>query len=57
MKTYRIAVIPGDGIGNEVVPQGIRVLEIAAKKAGIKLRWDQFPWSCGYFKEIGPIEA
>lgn len=53
MKTYRIAVIPGDGIGNEVVPQGIRVLEIAAKKAGIKLRWDQFPWSCGYFKETG----
>jgi len=53
MKTYRIAVIPGDGIGNEVVPQGIRVLEIAAKKAGIKLRWDQFPWSCEYFKETG----
>jgi tartrate dehydrogenase/decarboxylase/D-malate dehydrogenase len=53
MKTYRIAVIPGDGIGNEVVPQGIRVLEIAAKKAGIKFRWDQFPWSCEYFKETG----
>ena len=46
-------MIPGDGIGNEVVPQGIRVLEIAAKKAGIKLRWDQFPWSCEYFKETG----
>ena len=32
---YRIAVIPGDGIGKEVVPEGLRVLEVAAKKHGV----------------------
>ena len=34
-KQYRIAVIPGDGIGKEVVPEGLRVLEAAAKKHGV----------------------
>ena len=37
-KQYRIAVIPGDGIGKEVMPEGLRVLEAAAKKFGIELR-------------------
>ena len=36
-KQYRIAVIPGDGIGKEVVPEGVRVLEVAAKKFGFEL--------------------
>jgi tartrate dehydrogenase/decarboxylase/D-malate dehydrogenase len=34
-KPYRIAVIPGDGIGKEVVPEGLRVMEAAAKKHGV----------------------
>ena len=34
-KQYRIAVIPGDGIGKEVVPEGLRVIETAAKKHGV----------------------
>ncbi len=50
---YRIAVIPGDGIGNEVVPEGIRVLEAAGRRYGIDLVWDQFPWSCGYYQKHG----
>ena len=37
-RVYRIAVIPGDGIGKEVVPEGVRVLEAAAKKFGFELR-------------------
>ena len=37
MSTHRIAVIPGDGIGNEVVPEGLRVLEAAADRFGIGL--------------------
>ena len=37
-RVYRIAVIPGDGIGKEVVPEGMRVLEVAAKKFGFELR-------------------
>jgi tartrate dehydrogenase/decarboxylase / D-malate dehydrogenase len=53
MKTYRIAAIPGDGIGREVVPEGIRVIDAAARKGGIQFKWEQFPWSCGYYKETG----
>ena len=37
-RTYDIAVIPGDGIGKEVVPEGVRVLEAAAKKFGFELQ-------------------
>jgi len=46
MKTYRIAAIPGDGIGKEVVPEGIRVLEAAGRKFGLAFKWDEYPWSC-----------
>jgi len=53
MKTYRIATIPGDGIGTEVVPQGILVLDAAAKKHGFRLDWELFPWSCAYFSATG----
>ncbi|MDB6114586.1 MAG: tartrate dehydrogenase, partial [Lacunisphaera sp.] len=53
MRTYRIATIPGDGIGNEVVPAGIAVLEAASRKFGFRLAWDQFPWSCQYYHETG----
>ena len=53
MKTYRIAAIPGDGIGKEVLPEGIRVMEAAGKKFGITFQWDHFPWSCEYYKETG----
>lgn len=53
MKSHRIAVIPGDGIGKEVVPEGIRVMEAAGKKFGIGFKWDRFPWSCEYYGEHG----
>ena len=45
-KTYRIALIPGDGIGHEVVPEGQRVLEAAARRFGFSLAWTDFDWSC-----------
>jgi tartrate dehydrogenase/decarboxylase/D-malate dehydrogenase len=48
---YRIAVVPGDGIGREVVPEGKRVLEVAAKRFGFDLQWDQFDWSCEYYAQ------
>src|SRR5476651_2429133 len=41
-KQYRIAVIPGDGIGKEVVPEGLRVLDAVASKFGIALKFDHF---------------
>jgi tartrate dehydrogenase/decarboxylase / D-malate dehydrogenase len=50
MREYRIAVIPGDGIGKEVVPEGIRVLEAAGSKYDIRFRWDELPWSEHYTK-------
>ena len=53
MKTYRIATIPGDGIGNEVVPEGMRVLEAAGRKFGIGFTWDEKPWSCEYYAKHG----
>ncbi len=53
MRTHRIATIPGDGIGKEVVPEGIRVLDAAARKHGFGLAWDHLPWSCEYYRETG----
>ncbi len=53
MKTYRIAVIPGDGIGKEVVPEGLRVLEAAAGRCGVAFDWDHFDWSCDYYLRHG----
>jgi tartrate dehydrogenase/decarboxylase/D-malate dehydrogenase len=53
MRDLKIAVIPGDGIGKEVVPEGIRVLEAAAAKHDLRFKWDEFPWSCEYFLEHG----
>ena len=55
MKRYKIAVSPGDGIGNEVVPEGIRVLEAAGRKFGVEFQWDQLPWSCEYYKKHGEM--
>ena len=50
---YRIAVIPGDGIGKEVVPEGIRVLEAAGRRFGIDFDWTEFDWSCETFAKTG----
>jgi len=44
-KRYRLAVIPGDGIGKETTPEGVRVLEAAAKKFGFELQLDHFDFS------------
>ena len=44
-RVYNIAVIPGDGIGKEVVPEGVRALEAAAKKFGFELRQDHFDFA------------
>ena len=46
---HRIAVIPGDGIGKEVVPEGIRVLEAVGKRFSIQFKWEFFPWGCEYY--------
>ncbi len=53
MRTFSIAVIAGDGIGKEVVPEGIRVLEAAGAKFGFKLDWKEFDWSCERYLHTG----
>src|SRR6266705_2982213 len=54
-KRYRIAVIPGDGIGKEVVPEGLRALETAGRRFGIAFDWDELPWSCDYYASHGRL--
>jgi tartrate dehydrogenase/decarboxylase/D-malate dehydrogenase len=50
---YRIATIPGDGIGKEVIPAGQRAVEAAAKRHGFDVTWDEFDWSCERYVETG----
>ena len=52
-KQYKIAVIAGDGIGREVVPQGIRVLESAGRRFGFGFAWSEFDWSCDTYLATG----
>jgi tartrate dehydrogenase/decarboxylase/D-malate dehydrogenase len=51
--TLSIAVIPGDGIGREVIPAGLAVVQAAASKSGVTLETVEFPWSCAYYREHG----
>ena len=53
MTKYSISVIPGDGIGKEVVPQGIAVLEAVGAKHGIAFDWRHFDWSCETYQATG----
>ncbi len=50
---HRIAVIAGDGIGKEVVPEGMRVLEAAGRRFGFELEWEAFDWSCEVYTRTG----
>ena len=53
MGKHRIAVMPGDGIGKEVVPEGVRVLEAVAGKFNIEFAFTEFDWSCDYYAKHG----
>jgi tartrate dehydrogenase/decarboxylase/D-malate dehydrogenase len=55
MKTFNIAVIAGDGIGKEVVPEGIRVLEAAGQRFGFRLQFQAFDWSCETYVQTGKM--
>ena len=55
MPSYKIACIPGDGIGKEVVPEGIRVVDAAAAKHGVSLTWTHFDWSCETYINTGQM--
>ena len=56
MTTHRIAVIAGDGIGTEVMPEGLRALDAAARRFGISLQVDEFDFAnCAYFARHGEM--
>jgi tartrate dehydrogenase/decarboxylase/D-malate dehydrogenase len=51
---YQIAVIPGDGIGNEVMPEGLKVLDTVARKTGrFHLHYTHLPWGSAYYQQTG----
>jgi tartrate dehydrogenase/decarboxylase / D-malate dehydrogenase len=50
---YAIALIPGDGIGQEVIPEGVRVLTALATQHGFGLKLESFPWSCELYTKRG----
>jgi tartrate dehydrogenase/decarboxylase / D-malate dehydrogenase len=53
MKTYRIAVIPGDGIGQEVIPPALKLLEACGPRFGLTFQWTHFDWSADYYFRHG----
>ena len=56
MKEYKIAAIAGDGIGKEVVPEGLKVLKEVSKQHQFKLQFDEFNFSsCEYYKKNGKM--
>ncbi len=52
-KNYKVAVIAGDGIGKEVVPEGIKAMEAAARRFGFSFEWKEFDWSCETYAQTG----
>ena len=58
MSIYRIAVIPGDGIGPEVIAEGIKVLDaVAVLDGSFRFEWTYFPWGCEYYLKHGRMMA
>ena len=53
MASYKIALIPGDGIGKEVLPEAVNVLEKVGGKFGISFEWEEFDWSCETYARTG----
>jgi tartrate dehydrogenase/decarboxylase/D-malate dehydrogenase len=55
-KTHQIAVIPGDGIGKEVMPEALRVLDVVARRFGVSLQLNSIDWaSCDYYQANGQM--
>jgi tartrate dehydrogenase/decarboxylase/D-malate dehydrogenase len=54
-RTHRIAVVPGDGIGKETVPEALKVLDVASRKFGFGLELAHYDWSCETYKATGSM--
>ncbi len=55
MNELNIAVIQGDGIGKEVIPEGIKILESISSRFNISFSWDEFDWSCEHYARSGKM--
>lgn len=55
MMDYRIAVIPGDGVGPEVATEAVQTVEVAARVYGFGVEVDDFDWSCDRYLEVGAM--
>jgi len=55
MNTYNIGVIPGDGIGKEVIPEGIKILETVSSFYDVSFHWKLFDWSCEHYAKTGKM--
>ena len=55
MAMHKIAVMAGDGIGKEVMPEGLRVVEAAARKFGVECAFTSFDWSCDHYARHGKM--
>ena len=55
MAQHKVAVIAGDGIGKEVMPEGVRAVEAAARKFGVDIAFTSFDWSCDYYAKHGKM--
>ena len=55
MKKFKIAVIPGDGIGREVIPEGMKILESLGTRFGFSFAWKTFDWSCEHYHKTGKM--
>ena len=55
MKTYSIAVLAGDGIGPEVIREGVKVLQAAADVGGIALRLQEYPYGAAHYLKTGEV--
>ena len=55
MKTYKIAVIAGDGVGQEVIPEGKRVLDHVSAKHGARFEYTDYPWGTDYYLQHGAM--
>lgn len=56
MKTYKIVALPGDGIGKEIMPRALEVMNTLVEQVGtFQLEIDQYPWGCEYYLETGEV--
>jgi len=55
MRSYSVAVIAGDGIGREVMPGTMHLIDTMSSRHGFQLEYQEYPWGCDYYKESGSM--